>query len=353
MQLTPPREGLYEYISLDLLVDAVNKHAKDQGYAVTRKRSKPSKKGVLMKGWIRCDRGGEAKQEGYGHRNTSSKRVDCPFECIAKLQFNFEDEHGLGDWILTVVHAEHNHPPTKSSASVVHRNIAMKDPFVLREIEKEFRKGSKANSVLKGLRLDEDTEGSIFKPRDIWNEIARLRANTLGVLTPTQALMANLSNQTSWYVDYKTKEGDGEREFLFFAPECSQKLLRFNYEVILMDATYKTNKYRMPLLIIIGVTPLNTTFYATLCFMKGENYSDYRWIMEALKRLYDHLHLPYPNTVLFDDNKALAPALRHVFYGSGYRVNHGLCVWHMNNNITTNCKKLFPTNELYDEFMKR
>lgn len=95
----------------------------------------------------------------------------------------------------------------------------MKDPFVLREIEKEFRKDSKANVVLKGLRLNKNGEGSIYKPRDIWNEIARLRAKTLGVLTPTQALMTNLSNQTSWYVDYKIKEEDDQLKFLFFTPK--------------------------------------------------------------------------------------------------------------------------------------
>ena len=124
------------------------------------------------------------------------------------------------------------------------------------------------------------------------------------------------------------------------------------YEVILMDCTYKTNRYKMPLLIITGVTALNTTFYAAFCFMKGENYSDCTWVMQALKRLYDHLDLPYPETILSDGDKALTPALRRVFSDSEYRVNHALCVWHMNNNITTNCKKLFSTNELYDEFMK-
>jgi len=292
MQLAPPRAGLYEHTSLDLLVDSINKHAKNEGYSVTRRRSKESKKGVLMKAWIQCDRGREARQEGSGLRNTSSKRIDCPFVCKAKLEFNLEDEHGLGDWILTIEHAEHNHLPTKPSGSTIQRKIAMQNPTVLREIQKEFRKGSKANTVLKGLRLDEDIEGSIFKPRDIWNEFSRLRAESLGVLTPTQALMQNLSNAESWYVDYKTKEDGGQLEYLFFTPDCSQKLLCEYYEVILMDCTYKTNRYKMPLLIIIGVTALNTTFYVAFCFMKGENYSDYRWAMDALKRLYDHHQLP-------------------------------------------------------------
>jgi hypothetical protein len=72
--------------------------------------------------------------------------------------------------------------------------------------------------------------------------------------------------------------------------------------------------------------------------------------MQVLKRLYDHLGLSYPEIVLSDGDKTLTSALRHAFNSPEYRVNLALCVWHINNNITTNCKKLLPRNEL---FMKR
>ena len=47
------------------------------------------------------------------------------------------------------------------------------------------------------------------------------------------------------------------------------------YEIILMDCIYKTNRYKMSLLIIIEIIALNTTFYVAFCFMKDENYNDY------------------------------------------------------------------------------
>ncbi len=43
--------------------------------------------------------------------------------------------------------------------------------------------------------MNENGESFIFKSRDIWNQFARLKAETLGVLTPTQALMQNLTDQ--------------------------------------------------------------------------------------------------------------------------------------------------------------
>jgi len=93
------------------------------------------------------------------------------------------------------VYAEHNYSSTKLSVLVVYQNIVIKNLFVLRKIEKKFRKNSKVNFVLKSLCLDKNTENSIFKLCDIWNKIAKLQANILEVLTSTQALIANLSNQ--------------------------------------------------------------------------------------------------------------------------------------------------------------
>ncbi len=49
MQMQPLRAGLYEYTYIEQVIKEVNEHAKDQGYSMTRKRSKRSKKDLLMK----------------------------------------------------------------------------------------------------------------------------------------------------------------------------------------------------------------------------------------------------------------------------------------------------------------
>jgi hypothetical protein len=166
--------------------------------------------------------------------------------------------------------------------------------------------------------------------------------------------MKYLTQSPEWYVDSKKKQYNDELEFLFFTPKCMQKLLCLYMEVLTMDCTYKTNKYKMPLLIITGVTALNTSFYAGFCFMRGESYSDYVWVMEAVVRLYKHLDLPYPATVISDGDRALSPALFHVFAEQeNHQVNHILCIWHINQNVTANCKKYFPTIEKWEAFYRR
>ena len=91
MQLTPPAEDHHEYTSLDLLIEQVNEHVKNEEYVLTRKRSKPSKLRILMKIVLRYDRGDKWLDESHDHRLINSKRNECPFECIAKLDDNEEN----------------------------------------------------------------------------------------------------------------------------------------------------------------------------------------------------------------------------------------------------------------------
>lgn len=93
-------------------------------------------------------------------------------------------------------------------------------------------------------------------------------------LTPTQALMRYLTESSKWYVDYKKSVATDELEYLFFTPKCMQLLLAEYYEVLIMNCTYKTNKYKMPLLIITEVISSNTTFYVEFCFIKDEAFED-------------------------------------------------------------------------------
>ncbi|KAI0997266.1 hypothetical protein K3495_g10920 [Podosphaera aphanis] len=51
-------------------------------------------------------------------------------------------------------------------------------------------------------------------------------------------------------------------------------------KVFLMDSTYKTNQYRMPLLHGIGVTATNESFTLFYCFMLFKAVQFYPWAME-------------------------------------------------------------------------
>ena len=52
-----------------------------------------------------------------------------------------------------------------------------------------------------------------------------------------------------------------------------------------MDCTYKTNRFKLPLLNIVGTTCLNTTFYIEFCFLASEVQESYIWALKQLKTL--------------------------------------------------------------------
>jgi hypothetical protein len=49
---------------------------------------------------------------------------------------------------------------------------------------------------------------------------------------------------------------------------------RYN-RVFVLDYTYKTNQYRMPLFHIVSVSPSNATFSIAFCFMHNEQVKSY------------------------------------------------------------------------------
>lgn len=113
-----------------------------------------------------------------------------------------------------------------------------------------------------------------------------------------------------------------------------------------MDATYKTNRYKMPLLVITGQTGLHTTFYVAFAFIAREDEEYYSWILLQLQALYRKLQLLDPKAIITDCEAGLLPAMRN-FWPT---VPHLLCVWHINSNILTQCRKKFDTLEAWEKF---
>jgi hypothetical protein len=57
---------------------------------------------------------------------------------------------------------------------------------------------------------------------------------------------------------------------LFFAYQKQIKMLRANPDVLLIDCTYQTNKYKLLLLHILGCTNLQTFYSAGFCFLTNK-----------------------------------------------------------------------------------
>jgi hypothetical protein len=90
-----------------------------------------------------------------------------------------------------------------------------------------------------------------------------------------------------------------------------------NPYLLLIDCTYKTNRFGMPLLDIVGITATNTAFYVGFAFLSDEKQPSYELALRNLKSVYSQLNIPVtaPATVLTDKDRALINALHETFLG--------------------------------------
>lgn len=131
-------------------------------------------------------------------------------------------------------------------------------------------------------------------------------------------------------------DDDGRCTHLFIMPKISEQLTAEFHDFIQMDSIYRTNRYNMPLLHIVGHTNTNRTFTIAVCFMRSEKTGDYQWALEAFRELAgEHFH---PEAIVTDRELALMNAIQLVFPVA----RHILCAWHIGKNILAKCKALFP-----------
>ncbi|KAH7855215.1 hypothetical protein Vadar_022474 [Vaccinium darrowii] len=113
--------------------------------------------------------------------------------------------------------------------------------------------------------------------------------------------------------------------------------------VLLMDCTYKTNRYRFPLFQIVGVTSTEMMFSVAFAFMDGEKEDNYMWVMDKLKGMMDPDSLP--EVVVTDRELALMNAIARVFP----KATHLLCRWHIEKNVFDKCRRKFD-DKTWQEF---
>ena len=127
---------------------------------------------------------------------------------------------------------------------------------------------------------------------------------------------------------------------LFWAHPVSIDLLHAFPCILLMDCTYKCNRYNLPLLQIVGVTSIEMTFPGAFAYLESEREDNYTWALTRLKSVLDDSAMP--RVILSDRVLALINAIERVFPNA----KHLLCRWHVNKNVIAKCKKLFATKEI-------
>ncbi|XP_052109274.1 protein FAR1-RELATED SEQUENCE 5-like [Arachis duranensis] len=103
-------------------------------------------------------------------------------------------------------------------------------------------------------------------------------------------------------------------------------------DVLAFDATYKKNRYRLPVVIFSGVNHHNQTVVFGAAIVSNERKSTYVWL---LKQLLIAMKGKTPTSVITDGHHSMVIAIQEVFPNA----HHRLCAWHLMRNATSNIHK--------------
>ena len=237
-----PPEAVYE--SRDALFKAINAWAAPRGYAFTTGRSKKEVTGrhTVTYACDRCSRPPDPLKERQ--RKTTTRGTGCPFSVLAK--------ESLDKSTWTVKHrpdrrfGAHNHEPSENPAAhPAHRTFSIEDVSQLGSL-------SHAGIAPKDIRTYmRQNSSSIATQQDIYNRVAAARRDACEGQSTIQALATQLDREGFWsQIQF---DEDGRVTTVLFAHPDSLANLQAYPDTLLLDCTYKTNKYRMPLLDIIRV----------------------------------------------------------------------------------------------------
>ena len=109
-----------------------------------------------------------------------------------------------------------------------------------------------------------------------------------------------------------------------------------------MGCTYKTNRFGLPLLNIVGITSTYSTFNAGFVFLREETTEWYTWALQCFRNVVT------PVVVATDRELALMNAISIVFP----QTKNVLCIWHINKNILTHTRKHFNDSNEFEQFLQ-
>jgi len=237
-----------------------------------------------------------------------------------------------------MVHESHNHPITENlGVYSVARQFNLLEKSSIRRLAQA---GVAPTAILSYLKRQLNNVWSTRK--DVNNEISRARVEYLSGRSPILALFDMVCSD-SYFHDFLLHPS-GRVQSLFFVNNSVLQLNKMFSTVFLMDCTYKTNRFGLPLLNLIGVTSTYRSFNAGFAFLKGEEESDYKWALEAFKRTVS------PQVILTDNEVALMNALGVVFPNA----SNFICVWHINKRVLTQSKikGTWSTEEEFQDYLK-
>jgi len=179
-----------------------------------------------------------------------------------------------------------NHLPlTREAAHPSHRKMTND---VKKHVRTLFAAGVTPAQILTLIRSEPSGEHIIA--RDVYNLKRQHRIEQLDGRTPMEALLSSLIKLDVPNTHCVDVSGCLTR--LAFTSTKAVQLIRCFGTVLTMDCTYKTNRFKMPLLHIVNFAYTGATFTSAIAFRSAETIEDYEWALNTYKGFMGN-YLPF------------------------------------------------------------
>ncbi|KAL5131952.1 Protein FAR1-RELATED SEQUENCE 5 [Glycine soja] len=251
----------------------------------------------------------KCRKKEFVRRNTESRKCGCPFKLRGKPVIE-----GQG-WMVKLICEIHNHELAKSLVRHPYVGQLTKDEKTI--IVDMTKSMVKPRNIL--LTLKEHNVNSCTTIKQIYNARNAYHSSIRGSDTEMQHLMTLLEHDQ--YIHWHRLKDEFVVRDLFWCHPDAVKLCNACHLVFLIDSTYKTNRYKLLLLDIVGVTTTRMTFSVG----------------------HDHL----PVVIVTNKDLALMNAVKTVFP----ECSNLLCRFHINKNVKAKCKSSIGQKHAWEYVM--
>ncbi|KAL5160136.1 putative protein FAR1-RELATED SEQUENCE 10 [Glycine soja] len=285
---------------------------------------------------IGCERSGtyKCRNKEFVRKDTGSRKCGCPFRLRGK------PVRGGEGWMVKLICGIHNHELAKSLVGHPYAGrLTKEEKKIIADMTKSM---VKPKNIL--LTLKEHNADSYTTIKQIYNARSAYRSSIRGADTEMQHLMKLLERDQ--YIHWHRLKDEVVVRDLFWCHPDAVKLCNACHLVFFIDSTYKTNRYRLPLLDFVGVTPTAMTFSAGFAYLEAERVNNIVWALERFRGLFLR-HDRLPLVIVTDRDLALMNAVKTVFPES----TNLLCRFHIVKNVKAKCKSLIGEKNAWDYVM--
>ncbi|MBW0531200.1 hypothetical protein O181_070915 [Austropuccinia psidii MF-1] len=223
-----------------------------------------------------------------------------------------------------------------------------------------FRKFNKKETsqiakISESLLLPRPIQAQLFSQResdrplilqDIYNQAKKIKQDKLQGRNPIDSLIDTLKEEI--FVWSSKRDSEGHITSLFLIHPLAIKLLHGFPHLILMDCTYKTNKYQIPLFHIFGFRSSNKIFSWDFCLMKNKTETSSTWeLNQYIEQVLNNTNLGPPPVNVIDRDLALKNSLKKLFPDSKFM----LCIWHIKKDVSAHFMKTIGHGTDFENFM--